>query len=156
MNKLLISCFATILSCTSATVQKSGDMQQKAEIIISESHGGAEKSGFKIIKDEQEFQETVKAKLNAFIIDPENESTRKYPAFPADRKVILYDQGGYNSGDHRINEIKGISVKDNVLYVEVPAYDSGGMEIQVLSNPWFIFSVPSGYKFTSVQLKATK
>lgn len=156
MNRLLISCFATILSCTSASVQKSQDMQEKAEILISESQGGAENSGFKIIKNEQEFQQTIKSKLGNYIIEPGSDPTFKYPAFPADKKVVLYDLGRFNSGDHSIREIKGVSVKNNILYVEVPAYESGGMEIQVLSNPWFIFTVPSDYKFTSVQLKASK
>ncbi|MFL9834279.1 hypothetical protein [Chryseobacterium terrae] len=155
MNKLLILCFAIIMSCTSTTAQKSKDMQNKAEIIKSESQGGTEQAGFVIIKNEQEFQNIIKSKQRTFVVE-ENESVVKYPEFPVDKKVILYDLGRFNSGDHTIREIKSISVKDNVLYVEVPMYESGGMEIQVLSNPWFIFTVPSNLQFNSVQLKSSK
>lgn len=155
MNKLLIFCFATLMSCTSTNAKKSEPMQNKAEIIKSESQGGAEQSGFVIIKNEQEFQNTIKSMQGTSLVEVGSEPVMKYPTFPSDKKVILYNLGSFRSGDHRVNEIKSISVKDNVLYVEIPMYESGGMEIQMLSNPWFIFSVPSNYQFTSVQLKSS-
>lgn len=156
MNKLLIFCFATLMSCTSTIAQKSDDMQNKGEIIMSESQGGAEQAGFVIIKDEQEFQNVIKSKQGTSLVELGSEPVVKYPAFPVNKKVVLYNLGSFRAGDHTIREIKNISVKDNVLYVEVPMRESGGMQIQVLSNPWFIFSVPSNYQFTSVQLKPSK
>ncbi|MDQ8143203.1 hypothetical protein [Chryseobacterium sp. CFS15] len=153
MNKLLIFCFATLMSCTSTIAQKSDDMQNKGEIIMSESQGGAEQAGFVIIKDEQEFQNIIKSKQGTSLVELGSEPVVKYPAFPVNKKVVLYNIGSFRAGDHTVREIKNISVKDNVLYVEVPMRESGGMQIQVLSNPWFIFSVPSNYQFTSVQLK---
>lgn len=156
MNRLLILCFAIVMSCTSTTANKSGDMQSKGEILMSESQGGSEQAGFKIIKNEQEFQQAIKAKQSITLVEAGTEPVAKYPTFPTDKKVVLYNLGSFRSGNHTINEIKSISVKDNVLYVEVPMYESGGMEIQMLSNPWFIFSVPSSYKFSSVQLNPTK
>ncbi|AZA75335.1 hypothetical protein [Chryseobacterium indoltheticum] len=155
MNKLLIFCFATLMSCTSTIAQKSDDMQNKGEIIMSESQGGAEQAGFVIIKDEQEFQNVIKSKQGTSLVELGSEPVVKYPAFPVNKKVVLYNIGSFRAGDHTVREIKNISVKDNVLYVEVPMRESGGMQIQVLSNPWFIFSVPSNYQFTSVQLKSS-
>lgn len=155
MNKLLIFCFATLMSCTSTIAQKSDDMQNKGEIIMSESQGGAEQAGFVIIKDEQEFQNVIKSKQGTSLVELGSEPVVKYPAFPVNKKVVMYNLGSFRAGDHTIREIKNISVKDNVLYVEVPMRESGGMQIQVLSNPWFIFSVPSNYQFTSVQLKSS-
>ena len=155
MNKLLIFCFATLMSCTSTIAQKSEDMQNKGEIIMSESQGGAEQDGFVIIKDEQEFQNVIKSKQGTSLVELGSEPVVKYPAFPVNKKVVLYNLGSFRAGDHTVREIKNISVKDNVLYVEVPMRESGGMQIQVLSNPWFIFSVPSNYQFTSVQLKSS-
>jgi len=156
MNKLLIFCFATLMSCTSTIAQKSEDMQSKAEIIKSESQGGTEQPAFVIIKNEQEFQNVIQSKQGTSLVEVGSEPVMKYPAFPVGKKVVVYNLGSFRSGDHTIREIKSISVKDNVLYVEVPMYESGGMEIQMLSNPWFIFTVPSSYKFTSVQLKSSK
>lgn len=152
MNKLLILCFAIMMSCTGTTAQKSGNMQNKSEILASESNGGTEKAGFKLIKNQEELKKEITQNFATAGMEP----LMAIPSFPNDKKVVLYNLGRFNSGDHTIREIKSLSVQDNVLYVEVPMYESGGMEIQVLSNPWFIFTVPASYKFTSVQLKPTK
>lgn len=152
MNRLLILCFAIIMSCTGTTAQKTGNMQNNSEILASQSNGGAEQAGFKIINDQQELEKEITEKFASAGMQP----VMDIPVFPNDKKLVLYNLGRFNSGDHTIREIKSLSVKNNVLYVEVPMYQSGGMEIQALSNPWFIFSVPSSYKFTSVQLKPTK
>lgn len=155
MNKWLILCFAFMMSCTGTTAQKSENMQKDGEILISESQGGSDKSGFTIIKSEQEFQKAIRSKQTFTLVEEGKESEIKYPAFPKNKKVVLYNLGRFSAGDHRITEIRSISVKDNILYVEIPMREFGGMEIQVISNPWFIFTVPSDYQFTSVQLKSS-
>lgn len=157
MNKLLVWCFAVFMSCanTPSKTQKSQDMQANAEILISESQGGASRPGFVILKNEQEFQKAIKG--GSFtIVEAGKEPTVDYPDFPKNKKVILYNLGEFRSGDHKITEIKSVSVKNNILYIEVPQYISGGMEIQVISNPWMIFAVPSSYQFNSVELKYSK
>ncbi len=152
MNKLLILFFATILSCTGTTAQKTLSMQNQAEILVSETQGGMEKQGFRILNNRQELADEIKDRYIASGQSPIIET----PAFPKDKKVVVYYMGTFNSGDHQVNEIKNISVKNNILFVEIPKYESGGMAIQVMSNPWFVFSVPASYQFTSVQLKSSK
>ncbi|MCY0976950.1 hypothetical protein PGH12_07280 [Chryseobacterium wangxinyae] len=152
MNKLLMLLLALIMSCTNASSQKSGDMQKKGEILASESQGGAEKAGFKIIKDQTEIKSTITENFGRAGMQP----VMEIPVFRKDKKFVLYNLGTFNSGEHKVSEIRSISVKDNVLFVEIPEYQSGGMEIQVMSNPWFIFSVPSNFQFTSVELKYSK
>ena len=159
MKGFLILCLATVMSCTSTPSQKlsekSSDMQVKTEIIVSESQGGAEQAGFSILKNDQEFQKAIKG--NSMVVDLGSEPNKAEPhKFPTDKKVILYNLGTFRSGDHRISEVKNVSVKDNVLYVEVPFVEHGGMEIQVISTPYVIFTVPSHYNFTSVELKSSK
>lgn len=162
MNKLLIGLLALSMSCTTAVSQtgqsskKSEQMQKKSEILVSESQGGTDQPGFTIIKNEQELQKSVKGGNSNLIGEVGKEPTINYPKFPKDKKVVLYNLGMFRSGDHRIAEIKSVSVKDNILYVEVPFVESGGMEIQVISNPWVIFTVPSDYQFNSVELKYSK
>lgn len=151
MNKLVIACFAIIMSCTSV-FHKSRDMQENSNILISESQGGADKPGFTILKNETEFQKAVKGSFG--LVDVEKEPA--YPKFPKDKKVVLYNLGTFRAGEHRITEIKNVSIKDNILYVEVPYIESGEMEIQMISNPWMIFTVPSDYQFNSVELKYSK
>lgn len=152
MNKLIILCFAFILSCANTTSKNTADMQKTIEILASETQGGTEKSGFVIINSQQELKTEITEKFAASGMEP----VMEIPSLPKDKKVVLYNMGTFNSGDHKVLTIKSISVKNNILYVEVPEYQSGGMEIQVMSNPWFIFSVPSNYQFTSVELKYSK
>lgn len=155
MKRLLIVFAATLMSCTSTPSQKLSGMQKNAELLASESQGGTDEVSFRIIKDEKDFRNSIRGSLG--LIEIGTESLVKYPAFPKDKKVVLYNQGSFRSGSHRITEIKSVSVKNQVLYVEVPAEEpSGGMEIQVISNPWFIFTVPSDYQFNSVELKYSK
>ena len=152
MNKLLILCFAIIMSCTNTTAKSSTDMQTKGDILASESQGGTEQKSFKIIKDQQQLESEITKNFAASGMEP----VMKIPDFPKDKKLVLYNLGTFNSGDHKVSAIKSISMKDNVLYVEIPEYESGGMAIQVMSNPWFIFSVSSNYQFNSVELKYSK
>lgn len=158
MKSLLIAYTAILMSCASTTTsqQKLSDMQQKAELLISESQGGTKQSGFRIIKDEKEYLALGKEGFQ--LVEDGKDPAANYPKFPKDKKVVVYNLGSFRSGSHTINEIRGASVKDNVLYVEVPGgdYNPGGMEIQVLSAPWFVFAVPADYQFTSVQLKYSK
>lgn len=150
------------MSCTSAVSQpaqsskKSQDMQKNGELLLSESQGGADQPGFKILKNEEELQKAMKGG-NINLVEAGTEPTPvEYPKFPKDKKVVVYNLGMFRSGDHRISEIKSISVKNNILYVEVPFVESGGMEIQVISNPRIIFTVPLDYQFNSVELKYSK
>lgn len=150
MKRLLILCTAILMSCTATPSQPSSGMQENAELLVSETQGGKDEAGFTIIKNEQEFRNAIKGSFG--LIDLKKEPSVNYPKFPKNKIVVLYHMGLFRSGSHRITSIKNTSVKNNILYVEVPATASGGMEIQVLSNPWFIFAVPSDYQFTSVEL----
>ncbi|HCA09459.1 MULTISPECIES: hypothetical protein [unclassified Chryseobacterium] len=151
MKRLLVIGTAILMNCTATPSQPSSDMQGNAELLVSEAQGGKDEAGFTIIKNEQEFRNAIKGSFG--LINLKKEPSVNYPKFPRNKKVVLYHMGLFRSGSHRITSIKNTSVKNNILYVEVPATASGGMEIQVLSNPWFIFAVPSDYQFTSVELK---
>ena len=156
MKSLLIACTAILMSCASTSSQKPSDMQKTVELLVSQNQGGANENGFRIIKDEKEYLAVANSGFQ--LVEEGKNPADNYLKFPKDKKVILYNLGSFRSGSHAINEIKNVSVKDNVLFVEVPNKESnsGGMEIQVLSSPWFIFAVPANYQFTSVQLKYSK
>ncbi|MDN5423459.1 MAG: hypothetical protein L0G39_14720 [Chryseobacterium sp.] len=154
MKRLLIVSTALLLNCTATPSQKSSAMQDNAELLVSESQGGTDVAGFTMIKNEQEFRNVIKGSFG--LIGLKKEPSVNYPKFPRNKKVVLYHMGIFRSGSHRVTSIRNISVKNRVLYVEVPDAATGGMEIQVLSNPWFIFAVPSDYQFTSVELKYSK
>ncbi|RXM37494.1 hypothetical protein BOQ62_22135 [Chryseobacterium sp. CH21] len=155
MKSLLIACAAILMSCASTSSQKSSAVQGNTELLVSESQGGTDVPGFTIIKDEKDFRNRVRGSFG--VVDLDKESYIKYPSFPKNKKVVLYNLGTFRSGSHKIDEIKNTSVKNQILYVEVPAGEpSGGMEIQMISSPWIIFTVPADYQFTSVELKYSK
>ncbi|PWW19745.1 hypothetical protein [Chryseobacterium sp. AG844] len=155
MKSLIIACAVLFMGCASTSSQKSSVMQQSTELLVSENQGGTDAPGFKIIKDEKDFRNIISGSFG--ISELGKESYIKYPQFPKNKKVVVYNLGTFRSGSHKIEEIKNISVKNKILYVEVPAGEpSGGMEIQVISNPWFIFTVPADYQFNSVELKYSK
>ncbi|MBT2620539.1 MULTISPECIES: hypothetical protein [Chryseobacterium] len=154
MNKLFILFLALFMSCMSKPSATSTDAQKGGSILVSESQGGTEAAGFTIIKNEEELQKIIKA--NSSLAELGKGSSVNYPTFPKNQKAVLYNLGTFNSGDHKITEIKNLSIKDNVLYIEVPQRESGGMEIQVMSNPWVVFTIPSNYQFNSVALKYSK
>lgn len=152
MNKLLMLFLALVMSCTNSMSTNSKNTLAEGEILASESHGGADEAGFQIIRDQSELKNIITANFSKSGMEP----VMKVPVIQNDKKIVLYNLETFNSGDHKVAMIKSISVKDNILYVEVPEYQSGGMAIQVMSNPWFIFSVPSNYEFNSVELKYSK
>lgn len=155
MKSLLIACAAIFMSCASTSSQKSSAVQGNSELLVSESQGGTDAPSFKVIKDETDFHTILKGNISR--VELGKESGTNYPTFPKNKKVVLYNLGTFRSGSHKIDEIKNISVKNQILYVEVPAGEpSGGMEIQVISSPWIIFTVPADYQFTSVELKYSK
>lgn len=155
MKSLIIACAVLFMGCAGTSSQKFSAMHENTDLLVSENQGGADAPGFKIIKDEKDFRNIISGSFG--ISEPGKESYIKYPQFPKNKKVVLYNLGSFRSGSHKIEEIKNISVKNQILYVEVPAGEpSGGMEIQMISSPWIIFTVPADYKFTSVELKYSK
>lgn len=152
MNKLLVLCFASLLSCSTAISQKSSKEQPIGEIIVSQSQGGTEKANFSIIKNQNELRDIIVKNFNNAGIEP----IMDIPEFPKNKKLVVYHFGRFNSGDHQLKKINSITVENNILFIDIPAYDSGGMEIQMLSNPWSIIAVPSHLQFNSVQLKYSK
>lgn len=155
MKSLIVACVVLFMGCASTSSQKSSAVQENTELLVSENQGGAEAAGFKIITDEKDFRRIISGSFG--ISELGKESYIKYPQFPKNKKVVVYNLGTFRSGSHKIEAIKKISVKNKILYVEVPAGEpSGGMEIQVISNPWFIFTVPADYQFNSVELKYSK
>ncbi|HCN48517.1 MAG TPA: hypothetical protein DIT10_05400 [Chryseobacterium sp.] len=155
MKSLLFALITILMSCTNAPSQKDSSVQKKAELLVSESQGGADQPGFRVLKDEKDFRNTIKTGFGW--VNLGKEPATDYPKFPKNKKVVVYNLGSFRSGSHRITEIRDVSVKNKILYVEVPAGEpSGGMEIQVMSNPWIIFAVPADYQFTSVELKYSK
>ena len=155
MKSLLFALITILMSCANAPSQKDSSVQKKAELLVSESQGGADQPGFRVLKDEKDFRNTIKTGFGW--VNLGKEPATDYPKFPKNKKVVVYNLGSFRSGSHRITEIRDVSVKNKILYVEVPAGEpSGGMEIQVMSNPWIIFAVPADYQFTSVELKYSK
>lgn len=161
MSKIFLVLFSFLMmSCTTTSSQTTNNKQMSSTIITTESQGGTGDNSFKVLATQEDLTKAIKDRnhLNNIISDTPNGDDRvAFPKFPAGKKAVLLNLGSFRSGDHTIQQIKSVSVTNNTLIVEVPQRDNaGGMEIQVLSKPWVIFTIPTDFKFSAVQLKYTK
>ena len=147
---------ATNFSCNSVSSQQNSQKMSEDVILYTNTQGGTEKQGFRLIYDEKMLQKEIKERMLSF--SPESEADLVYPKFPTNKKVVCFDLGQRNSGDYSIKKINKTWVKDKTLYLEVPMSESmkGGMQIQVMSYPWVIFSVPSNDDFNKVEITYSK
>lgn len=154
MNKLLIGFWAFFMSCSNMPSSTSNGTEKRGRILISESQGGADTAGFTILNNEEEFRKIIKGNIGLVELDKVEDI--QYPTFRKNQKAVVYNLGTFNSGDHRITEIKDLYIKDDILYVKVSKREPGEMEIQVISKPWLVFTIPSNYQFNSVALIYSK
>lgn len=147
----LLFAFSMLQMCN---CQKSTVYQPKDHLFISGFDGGTGVKGYQIINTEKEYQKILNDYNTVFSSDP-NEIP-KHPKFPKDKKIIVYNLGNFRSGSHQPQKIEKIILNQDILEVYLPKNPSQGkgeMQIQVISSPWMIFSVPTHYQFKEIQIK---
>ena len=131
----------------------------RVEIIKSENHGGSDEIGFTLISSPSQFQSIMSNTANR--MEPVgHKEERAIPGLGKDEKALVYYQGSYRSGSHAIRKVLGHEYRDGILTIYVPQRkdEPGQMEIQVLSNPWFVLRYPAKYDVRDVKIvgKMTK
>lgn len=140
-----------------ATPKQNIDKPQQMEVtpdhqlFISGFSGGSGVRGYKIINTEQEYHAVMRQ------YQPSEKLSAEPRSFPNDQKVILYNLGEYRSGDHKVTGIESMRVEGDILKVYTTPKPQnpqpGDMQIQVVTQPWFIFSVPKDLKFNEIEVK---
>ncbi len=155
MKRLFLICSAFLVSCTNRPSQQAIAMEDHAEILVSQSQGGSGNIGYTMLTNEQDFQKAINGNSEGLVISLDSAvKTTSNIQFPKNKKVILYNLGSFRAGNHQVNTIEKVYVENDILYVEVPYVKPDEMEVQVLSKPFVIFTVPSNYKFNSIEFKS--
>lgn len=146
---VLFTLFSIVMCSSSETLK----FNQEQELFISEFSGGSKERGFKILNSEQEFRMEYSRLKSGEVLSKDI----SIPKFPDNQKVVLYQLGEFRSGDHRVLGIDSLKIENNLLEVYIkrnevkPGRDM--MQIQVVTTPWIMFSVPKDYQFNKVELR---
>lgn len=169
MKKLFLFVFLSFFSFNFAQNKKC----MEREIIFSEEkfifhsafNGGEKSRGFSFVKNQEELNLIMGQGKIISIQEKNNDNNIK---FPKNQKVILYNLGEFRSGDHRPLGIEKLKLEGETLEVYLkrkerknkPKRSLGGIDmidfepqIQAISTPWMIFSVPKKLNFTNIILK---
>lgn len=173
MKKLFLFVFLSLFSFNFAQNKKC----MEREIIFSEEkfifhsafNGGDKTSGFSIINNQEELDLAMGQGKILSVQGKNNETKLK---FPKNQKVILYNLGEFRAGNHQPQGIEKIKLNGDTLEVYLKKRERKtstptterrnrleleikGLEpqIQVVSTPWMIFSIPKKLNFTNIILK---
>lgn len=163
MKKLFLIGFLSIFGFSFAQKKKCMEKElifsEKEFIFYSEFNGGETKSGFHFIKNQTELDQFLGA--NELLAKGQEASENKIK-YPKNQKVVLYNLGEFRSGNHQPKGITKIKLHQKTLEVflksekkERPNSDLfySKSEIQVISTPWMIFSVPKNFNFNNIVIK---
>lgn len=146
-----------LTAAVSCEGQKNTGMKSQSvcetKIILSGTQGGTGKSCYKILRSTEALRSEANRRNTVIIAEASSEQTQI--ALPGSCMAVVCDLGSYSSGDHSVSKILGTQKKGNVLEVFIPKKKIPGpldMEIQVLSRPWMIFTVPADDSVTEIKL----
>ena len=141
----LITFLSLLITCASGQINSEG-----VRLLHSENNGGTGNNDFQIIHNQKELNLVISKNTTQFQVA--GKETENNITFPKNSKVVLYNLGVFRSGDHTVTEIVNAEVKNKTLYLKLKtSYIPGKMQIQVISKPWIVFSVPSNYDFNSIK-----
>lgn len=168
MKKLLLLGLLSVFSFNFAQKKKCMEKEiifsEDEYIFHSEFNGGQKKVGFSLVKNQTELDEILgNNKLYIAGQKPNEENIR----FPKNQKVIVYYLGEFRAGNHRPNGIEKLKLNGDTLEVYLKRKEiktspkqrigldmiSIEPQIQVISTPWMVFSVPKKLNFNNVILK---
>lgn len=140
-----------ILAVSSCQMQKAQHNSADAvQIIYTDNYGGEKYRGFKLISNTSELHKVMTKTDRLAEIGTQPSAL---PKLSSDERAAVYYLGTFSSGSHGVNKLLGYEFKDGVLSLFVPQQkrEAGMMEIQVISEPWFVIKYP-----TSMQVKEIK
>lgn len=141
----------SFLALCSLAVGRYGQ-QNEARLLFSETDGATGKEGFEQIKNQKQLRDVIKSNYPYKTPGGKDDYLEKsIPDFPKNAKVFLYRFPQQRSGSLKVEKITNAYVQDETLYIGVSRKRSEGqMQMQVISNPWMVFSVPEKYNFHKI------
>lgn len=147
MKKNWLLFFILFLSSCMSVEQKIID--KKGSLLLSSNYGGWEKKGYTIITQQEDLDK---------IIENSNENTNENPdhsmdqniLIPKQSKVLFYNFGQFNSGNHQPKILSNIQLKDQKLLIDVVFFKVSKHQTSMIANPWMLVVIPEKYEFNNV------
>lgn len=139
---------------TMCSAQKKIPFSTEKSIFYSSENGGSANPSFSILKSQKELDKILGNQILSM-----EESEKSPIKFIENQKVILYNLGEFRSGSHLPGRILYFKLKNETLEIYIPKKeflneDKGlGFEIQVITRPFIIFSIPKNIDFENISLK---
>ena len=161
MKKILI--FSLLSFFPFSYAQKHKNHMKEEEITFStekfifyfdHSHGTKNRN-FTILKKQKQLNQALNERK--LFITEELQASGIYLKFPRNQKVILYNFGEMRSGIYRIKGIDKIKLTEDNLEVylikEQNIEQNSKLQVQVITYPKMIFSIPKNINFKNIIIK---
>ena len=161
MKKILI--FSLLSFFPFSYAQKHKSHMKEEEITFStekfifyfdHSHGTKNRN-FTILKKQKQLNQALNERK--LFITEELQASGIYLKFPRNQKVILYNFGEMRSGIYRIKGIDKIKLTEDNLEVylikEQNIEQNSKLQVQVITYPKMIFSIPKNINFKNIIIK---
>lgn len=116
---------------------------------------GTKNRNFTILKKQKQLNQALNEKK--LFITEELQASGIYLKFPRNQKVILYNFGEMRSGIYRIKGIDKIKLTEDNLEVylikEQNIEQNSKLQVQVITYPKMIFSIPKNINFKNIIIK---
>lgn len=161
MKKILI--FSLLSFFPFSYAQKHKNYMKEEEITFStekfifyfDHTNGTKTKNFTILKKQKQLNQALNERK--LFITEEPQASGIYLKFPRNQKVILYNFGEMRSGIYQIKGIDKIKLaKDNLevyLIKEKNIEQNSKPQVQVITYPKMIFSVPKKFNFKNIIIK---
>ena len=161
MKKILI--FSLLSFFPFSYAQKHKNHMKEEEITFStekfifyfDHTNGTKTKNFTILKKQKQLNQALNERK--LFITEEPQASGIYLKFPRNQKVILYNFGEMRSGIYQIKGIDKIKLaKDNLevyLIKEKNIEQNSKPQVQVITYPKMIFSIPKKFNFNNIIIK---
>lgn len=116
---------------------------------------GTKNRNFTILKKQKQLNQALNERK--LFITEELQASGIYLKFPRNQKVILYNFGEMRSGIYRIKGIDKIKLTEDNLEVylikEQNIEQNSKLQVQVITYPKMIFSIPKNINFKNIIIK---
>lgn len=127
---------------------------EKFIFYFDHSHGTKNRN-FTILKKQKQLNQALNERK--LFITEELQASGIYLKFPRNQKVILYNFGEMRSGIYRIKGIDKIKLTEDNLEVylikEQNIEQNSKLQVQVITYPKMIFSIPKNINFKNIIIK---
>ncbi len=139
-NIVLILTLFFLTKCK--TMDKNQSADSSNPLLHSSNYGGWEKTGFTILKSQDE--------LNQIMTNSAELDTNHVTPFPVKNKLLFYNFGTYNNGNHKVEKITNLWVENKNLHIDILLPKPTKYSIMAIANPWMLVEYNEKLQFDNI------